>query len=467
VTRPSKAWPARLRPSRSLRLRLVLWIAVLAGTSILAGASASYLAARAELRHQIDESLLLLSQVPPPAPPPEQCVAVPPQVGGRDRLVVRAQVVDADGSVCTVDGGPALPVAAADLAIARSGRGTSLRDVTVAGEPMRLRTVAIGDGHAIQFFRSTREMNQALRRLARFLAAATALTLVLVALLGGLLARRLLRPVETLTRAAERIAATGLEVPIEVTGHDEVGRLSAAFRHMTLALAEARRRQRQLVADAGHELRSPLTSLRTNVELLARSRSQGRPLAAGEELDLCAAVVSQTDELAHLVDELVELAQDHRHDEATGFADVDLGEVVSRALDRVRLRSPQTPFVRTGDGTAIQLRAHPASLERALVNVLDNAVKFSPPDEPVGVDTRAEGGWVTVTVADSGRGVAEEDLPRVFDRFWRAADAQDHAGSGLGLAIVQQTAHLHDGDVEIRRRASGGVAVTIRLPRPA
>ncbi|RZQ63392.1 sensor histidine kinase [Amycolatopsis suaedae] len=286
--------------------------------------------------------------------------------------------------------------------------------------------------------------------------------ILVAAAAGTAVARAGLRPVERLTSATERVARTGDLRPIPVSGDDELARLSHSFNTMLGTVAESQERQRQLVADAGHELRTPLTSLRTNLELLLAAGRAGAPKLSDEDrADIEADIRGQLDELTQLIGDLVELA---RQDEPkTQFERVELIEVVERALDRARRRAGDiefdvdlSPWVLTGDSSA---------LERAVLNLLDNAVKFSPDGSVVRVRMYPLGdGTAVIEVADSGPGIAEEDLPKVFDRFYRSSEARTLPGSGLGLAIVQHAAERHGGAVYAGRAATGGALLTIRLP---
>ena len=270
-------------------------------------------------------------------------------------------------------------------------------------------------------------------------------------------------PVERLTAAAEDVARTGRPEPIEVdsgTADDEISRLAISFNAMLAALAESRGRQNRLVADAGHELRTPLTSLRTNLDLLAQSDSQaeqgGRTLAPAERAVLLADVRAQVEELGLLVGDVVELARE----DAPGYVpeSVELSEIVDRAVERVRRRAPAIGFdVLTQPWW---LQGDPAQLERAVVNLLDNATRWSPEDGTVHV--RLDRG--VLHVADEGPGIPAEDLPHIFERFYRSSAARSKPGSGLGLAIVRQAADRHGGRVTAGEAPGGGALLTLALP---
>jgi two-component system sensor histidine kinase MprB len=284
---------------------------------------------------------------------------------------------------------------------------------------------------------------------------------LLAGLTGWAVATNGLRPVRRLTAAAERVARTDDLTPIAIAGDDELARLTVAFNTMLRSLQASRQRQSQLVADAGHELRTPLTSLRTNLELLTQADATGGWLPPEARADLLADVRAQIDELSALVGDLVELARDEpmaRHPEP-----VDLAEVVEAATARVRRRAPAGTRIEAGVEPWLVI-GEPVLLERAVTNLLDNAVKWGPPDGVI--DVRLQGG--TLTVRDHGPGIDAQDLPHVFDRFYRSVEARTLPGSGLGLAIVRRTAERHGGTAAAGNAPDGGAVLTLSLPgRPS
>jgi two-component system sensor histidine kinase MprB len=260
--------------------------------------------------------------------------------------------------------------------------------------------------------------------------------------------------VTRLTRAAERVATTqDLAASIDVRRRDELGRLASSLNAMLAALDTSREQQRELIRDASHELQTPLTSLRTNVEVLA-----GRPgMPETERRRLLADVSQQVAELTALMDNLVELARDS--DTPTEeTAEIDFDRLATDAIDRARLRAPDVTIELDLEPTRVEGRRH--QLERAVVNVLDNACKWSPPGGQV--DVRLRNG--TITVRDHGPGIDREDLPRVFDSFYRAPAARAMPGSGLGLAIVRRVVDAHGGSVALEPAPGGGTVARIHLP---
>ena len=443
----------------TLRARVALLVAVAAGFAVAVVSLAGYLTMRMELFHQLDSSLR--SRVEAAA----ELQLSPQSILSQDTLLLltaenKVFFVTADGTVFANarDREFARPLGSGpELDVARGASQESSRTLRVDGVDYRVAAVGSGSGQALVLARSMSELEATLEHLRTVLLSVGLAGIVFAGLAGLTVARAGIRPVERLTKATEQIARTGELTPIDLDSDDELGRLARSFNAMLAALEISRTRQRQLVADAGHELRTPLTSLRTNLDLLAQSDAAGeRGLARADRAALLADVRAQIEELSGLVADLVELARDDAP--STGFEDVEFAAVVERAIERVRRRAPQVRFevelaswVVWGDVN---------SLERAVTNLLDNAVKWNPPGGRVQV--RLYGGQLSV--ADEGPGIAEADLPHVFDRFYRSADARGMPGSGLGLAIVRQAAARHAGNVSAGRSQWGGALMVLQLP---
>lgn len=272
------------------------------------------------------------------------------------------------------------------------------------------------------------------------------------AVIALFVARTVLRPVRRLTADAERIAATrDFHLVTDDRRTDELGRLARAFNTMLAALADSIAAQRQLVADASHELRTPLTTARTSLE----SMQLHPEMRASEQRNSIDAAVVELAEMTHLIDELVELA---RGDSQTSPHEAVRLDLVARQAVLVAGRRTDREFHFEHEPTVVS--GTPAELTRAISNLLDNAVKWSAPDDPIEVAVAAG----VCSVRDYGAGIAAEDLPHVFDRFYRAADARTLPGSGLGLAIVRQVAEAHGGTATAEAAPGGGTIIAIRLP---
>jgi two-component system, OmpR family, sensor histidine kinase MprB len=434
----------------TLRSRITLIAASAVAVAVLAASVGVYVATARTLRATVDRSLVELAA-------DETAMAMRPGFRGGPRVGrfgaagATLQVVTSAGTVIAGGTDEQLPVSAATIEAAAGRRSAFFETVTLDGAPVRILTVPVGDGVALQVARSLAEVEEVLDDLQRQLVLAGLLGIGVAAALGTLVSRRAVRPVDELTRLAEEVAATrDLSRRIGWEQPDEIGRLAAAFDRMLAQLEQARHAQEQLVADASHELRTPLTSLRTNVEVLA----QLERLDPDERRRLVDDVVVQIDEFAHLIGSLVELARGEQPAHAVEPIRLDL--LVARVAGRFEradldLRLDLRPTTVEGDATR---------LERAVTNLLDNARKYAAAG-PVEVEVR-EG---TLAIRDHGPGIPAADLPHVFDRFYRAADARGAPGSGLGLAIVRQVVESHGGTAEVANVAGGGARFALRFPR--
>ncbi|MFI5689589.1 ATP-binding protein [Streptomyces sp. NPDC051636] len=368
------------------------------------------------------------------------------------------QVLGARGDI--VDhGSPVLPVTARDrdtAGAAAAGKLVEHKDVRVGEDLFRIATVALGDGRgAVQVAQEFSDTEDLLRALQQRTLALMAAVVVAAGLFGWWLARRITRRLVILTSAAEDVARTrrlGIEVP--VAGYDEVGRLGRAFDRMLGRLAQSEEDQRRLVQDAGHELRTPLTSLRTNISLLRRIDEL--PPATREEL--VADLTQEARELTDLVNELVDLAAGQSDSEPPQR--VDLADLAEDVVGVARRRTGRDIVLRAAGDTTTDGR--PGMLQRAISNLVENAAKFDRDGKAaieVNVTGPARAGMVRVEVLDRGPGIADGDLIRIFDRFYRAADARSLPGSGLGLSIVREVATAHGGAPFAFRREGGGAVI--------
>lgn len=440
----------------SFRGRLALAAAAAVALAVILASAAVYLVVRNQLRGTVDSALEArahdLQRVPLRAfrVGDEAFLEPTPALGGASGYV---QVVSSSGATIRPPGEDVeLPVSDDVLAVTRGEGDGFLSDAHVAGVHVRVVTVPYASAFAIQIARPLTEVDHSLARIRNYLLVIAAVGIALAAALGLAVARAALAPVRRLTGATETVTKTGdLSERIDASGSDELSRLAASFNRMLSALEESTRAQRQLVGDASHELRTPLTSLRTNVEVLA----SGRELPPEERKRLLGDVVEQLDEMTTLVGELSELARGEL--EPGEAEDTRLDLLAADAVERTRRNRPG--IVIETDLEESVVRGVPASIERAIANLLDNAAKWSPPGGRV--EVRVRNG--EVTVRDHGPGIDEADLPYVFDRFYRASSARGMPGSGLGLAIVRQVAESHGGAVTAEAAEGGGTRTSLRL----
>jgi len=440
----------------SFRTRLTLAAAAAVAVAIVVASAVTYALVRNELRSQVDRTLqerAATLRIGFGGPPGAEVLRLPPETFGGATVV--AQVVLGNGRVISApDATAEIPVTSKALQAARGEiKEPFYEDARVSGTHLRVLNLPAGAGSfTLQVGRSLEEVDEVLGTIRRWLLAIALVGIGLAAALGMAVARAVLAPVQRLTRTAEEVSQTrDLSRRIDDSGSDELSRLATTFNTMLGALEESARAQRRLVSDASHELRTPLTSLRTNIEVLAKDEA----MPAGEREQLLRDVTDQLTEMTALIAELVELA---RGDEVPAEPeDMRLDLVTAGAIERTRRNRSGVAF--KADLEKSMIRGVPSTVERAISNLLDNAAKWSPPGGEIEVTVRD----ADVVVRDHGPGIDEDDLPFVFDRFYRAPSARGLPGSGLGLAIVRQVADAHGGTITAERADGGGTVMRLRL----
>ena len=463
-------------PTMTLRKRIGMLAALAAGISVLIVSVATYWMIRMSLTGQVDASLLARAQAVvanAQANPDTLGQTTDVSFGAAD---IRLEFVVADGttaptitlphttSLPNLQRSPSRPNQLTPEEQVAFGQLKSSVRTTNGIDPMdpaRYRVVAVPYSKrfnlALVISQPLTDTQNLVNRIGLLMAALSVAGIAIAAWAGVAVARSGLRPIEDLTAGAEQVARTGELRPVPVRGTDELARLATSFNTMLGALGAMRERERRLIADAGHELRTPLTSMRTNLDLLAQSDAQtdGHHVSAEDRTAIIADVRAQIEELTVLIGDLVELSRETPVEQRV---QIDLAEIVARSVERVQRRAPGVRFA--VDATPWPVVCDPQLLERAVTNLLDNAAKWSPERGTVAVSLH-EG---VLSVADQGPGVAAEDLPHVFDRFYRSKEARSKPGSGLGLSIVAQAAARHGGSVTATRSPSGGAEFLLRLP---
>jgi two-component system sensor histidine kinase MprB len=457
----------------TFRRRIILLAAAAVAVAIALAAVITYVIVRQDLRANLDARLrsstpeLIVTQGPGGVPKRKSLttqvrdgkffsgtvrVQVPtPAFGAASGI---AQATLASGEVILPESGIPLPGSSAVRQVATGKRAAILSDQFVDGVHLRVLTRRGAIGEVMQIAQPLTDVDNTLGQLRWLLGAVMLGGVALAGGLGFAVSRAATRPLARLTGAAERVTATGdLHHRIPEGTDDEPGRLAAAFNAMLAALEGSRDAQRQLVADASHELRTPLTSIRANIELLERAPNLPPP----ERAAMLASARGQLEDLTVLVGDLVDLARPGERP-VEPPEDLRLDELVADAVERARRHAPATTFELTAEPCVV--RARRGRLARAVGNLLDNAVKWSPPG--AAVEVRVHDG--EVTVRDHGPGIAKTDLPHVFDRFYRAPSARGLPGSGLGLAIVKHVADAHRGTVSAETAPGGGTLLRLALP---
>jgi two-component system sensor histidine kinase MprB len=459
----------------TLRTRMGAVAGLAVAGVLVAVAIAVYVADRSELRGQIDRSLADVARPfetnrgrgdegpggepsgdegAPGRPTGERPRGAPPApFGGASGYV---QFIQPGGQVLRpADETGALPVGRRELSVARTGHGRFFSDATVAGVHLRVLTTTDADGGAVQVARPLTEVDHLLHRLRFILLAIGLAGIALAAGVGALVARAALSPVARFTRRTEALTADpDPSHRLTVKGRDELARLAQSFNATLDALERSVAAQRNLVADASHELRTPIASLRANIQMLRDAER----LPEGEREELRADIIEELDALTALVGDVVELARGSKRRVADD--DVALDKIVESALARARRRSPNVRFHTRIEPALV--RGSPAQIDRAVVNLLDNAVKWSPAGGEIDV-TLSEG---VLSVRDRGPGFDANDLPHVFDRFYRADRARSLPGSGLGLAIVRNIADAHGGYARASNDPEGGARLDVSFGAP-
>ena len=446
---------------RSLATRVTALATLAVGLVVAIVAAVTYLTVRNQLQGSLDSTLLQRAHTAANVYLLEAETGSVIPSWALDAGDVRLATLTAAGTVYVPDSeARAFPkVGGAELAVAIGSSSYSLRTASLNGDTYRVAAVPIMPGHALVVAQSLAGQDRILDRVGLVMLLVGIGGVIAAGVAGWAVATGGLRPVRRLTADVERIARTEDLTPLPVDGEDEIARLARSFNDVLVALSASRDRQRQLVADAGHELRTPLTSMRTNIDLLAQADDHLEP---AQRAELLGDVRAQMEELTTLIGDLVELARDEPLRPV--FEPLDLTEVLARAVERVRRRGPSLTW--EVDAQPWFVLGEASALERAITNLLDNAAKWSPAEGTVRV-TLQQG---VLTVDDEGPGIAEADLPHIFDRFYRSTESRGMPGSGLGLSIVRQTADRHSGTIVAGASPQGGARLTLTVPgsaRPA
>jgi two-component system sensor histidine kinase MprB len=367
------------------------------------------------------------------------------------------QIVHPDGSAFVPSGeAKKLPIDSRVVQIARQAHGSFFTDTTIDGVHLEVLTVGDPyDGWAVQVALPLTGVDSVLRGLLLPYGALIAVGVVAALLLGMAISRSALAPIERFLRRTEDVSSE-LDRPqrLEETGPIELRRLAVSFNRTLNALERSIQAQRHLVADASHELRTPIAALRSNIQIFLESEA----LPEADRAGLRDAILSELDALTQIVADVVELA---RGSAPSDHAEpLELHALVHEAVVRARRRAPGLDFREELEPTMIS--GAPDRVGRAVENVIDNARKWSPGGGVV--EVRLRDGMLTVR--DHGPGFAERDLPHVFDRFYRAGAARRMPGSGLGLAIVAQAAEAHGGRAQAMNAVGGGGLVSVSFGEP-
>jgi two-component system sensor histidine kinase MprB len=448
----------RFGATPSFRLRLVLLSTGAVSVAIVAAALIVYAIVHRELDRRVNDSLH--QEV-------RRAAGVRFWVGGSSPAFGRVprpafggagaylQLVSASGQTFRSEfDSPQLPVNSRVRQAASAVGGEFFFDTWVRGVHLRILSAPVGDGWALEAAQPLTDRDKELSSMRFWLIAVSMSGVAVASLLGLGVARAALAPVRRLTAATDYVSKTqDLGSRIDVRGTDELSHLASSFNIMLEALERSASSQRRLVADASHELKTPLTSLRTNIEVLLLG---GDALDPAERTQLLNDVVQQIEEMSALISELVDLARGDA--ELEEMRELRFDQLVENAVERAQRRRPSNGINSRLEETSVF--GADGSLQRAVLNLLDNAAKWSPPG--AAIDVQLKDG--ELTVRDHGPGIAPDDLPHIFERFYRSVDSRSLPGSGLGLAIVKQVVDQHNGTISAENGEDGGTVMRLRLP---
>ena len=456
-----------------IRLRLTLWYVLLLAIILAAFAAVVYLLLRHSLYQNLDESVqsragALVNVVQLDDAEASLTIRAGSVTSGQRERFIR--LFDAAGDVRFVEtsGEHQIPVDRWAVSAALAGRPTTRSTryiddddrIRVAVVPVVRQGAVVG---ALEVGEPEEDVVETLSSLLLVMGIAYPVALALAGFGGMFLAGRALSPIDSITTAARDITAEDLSGRLELRlPDDEVGRLARTFDEMIARLDDAFRRQRQFAADASHELRTPLTVIKGQIDVsLQRDREpeayQGVLRAVNEEVD----------RLIRLAGSLLTLTRADGGQIPLAFEAVDVGDLVAGVVEQLRpAAADQGVDLRLDTGPPVTMEADQDLLIQLMLNVLDNAIKYSPNGGLVNAGWGTNGQRVELRVRDTGPGIAAEDIPYVFDRFYRADKARSRAagGVGLGLAISRWIAEAHGGSIHVVSTLGEGSTFTVSLP---
>jgi two-component system OmpR family sensor kinase len=456
----------------SLRLRLTLLTGMLTGSIVLLSALVFYLVLQASLLNEIDTNLqgraaLVAHALAAPGDPLHGTDLAPvAPLEEFDTPGIYVELLAPSGDVQAsspnlVSG--RLPADPQLIAAAQAGR-TETRTITAGGdEQLRLMATPAQPDGVLIVAESLEPLQRTLTQARTLLAAGGLLAFVLAFGGAALLTGRALAPVNRLTRAASLIAATGnyhQRVP-SPSHNDEVGQLATTINELIATVERTLRQQRQFLADTSHELRSPLTTVLANLNLLRRNLDQQeRDLSVGE-------ATAEAQRMRRLVNDLLLLAQADAA-QVIAQAPVRLDMLIAETVATLKRQAAQH-ILQIQIEAAVTVIGDQERLTQLLRNLLENAAQHTAPGTTVTAWLRSSDGMARLTVADTGPGIAAEHLPHIWDRFYRVDKARSRVlgGTGLGLAIVKYIAEAHGGSVSVVSELGQGTTFTILLPLAA
>lgn len=481
----------------TIRLRLTLWYTALLGATLILFSVAVYSAVSASLRLQLEQNAG--GQARDIANIVTQQLQMDLVIVGRNPEAIfpavdlfassaGVQIVSPEGNIIVRSanlGNLALPYSDATLARVLAGEDdvayTTLHD---SGTTFLIYSVPlVSTDHimgAIQVIQPVTSVITALSQVSRYLMLGTAVSLVMAAIFGAFLARRALAPIDTIASTADTITRTrDLGKRIQIADNaSEVGRLGATFNAMLDRIQRLFMTQERLIGDVSHELRTPLTTIQGNVELLQRMASA--PIADGgarihEYAQLLSETLTEvqveTERMSTMVADLLLLAQADSGELKLQFAPVEVDTLLLEVYRQARrlaehYKGPQGLEIRLGSEDQALVMGDHDKLRQVILNLVENAIKYTPVGGVVTLGLSHDNGWVKVAVQDTGIGISPEQQAMIFDRFYRTdkARSREFGGSGLGLSIAQSIAQAHQGRITVDSTPGEGSTFTLWLP---
>ena len=462
-----------MRITGSIRVRLTLWYVLLLAIILAALGAGVYLTLRQALYDNLDESLrsqasVLLSAIQYDGERPSLATSESPGVPTDEeeqfaRIFSASKELTFDSSMAVGD----VPINQDALDRALAGKATTRRaKIEEDDDSVRILTSPVirgGQIVGVLEVGAEEEVEDVLATLLLIMGVAYPITLVVAVLGGVFLAGRALSPVGKITTLARRITEENLGQRLDLgLPDDEMGRLARTFDEMIGRLDEAFRRQRQFTADASHELRTPLTIMKGQIDVVLQKQR-----GPEDYRQVLRAVNDEVDRLIRLAGNLLTLTRADAGEIPLAVESLGVAEVVSGAVEHVRSAALQKGLdLRLVPGNGATMRADEDLFLQLLLNILDNAIKYTPADGQVTVGWSVSGGRVELWVRDTGTGIPEEHVPHIFDRFYRVdkARSRSEGGVGLGLAISRWIAEAHGGSLRVESVPGEGSTFTVLMP---
>jgi heavy metal sensor kinase len=369
---------------------------------------------------------------------------------------------------------PGISIQLSDKFISQAIAGTGLFTTiqTAQGEGLRLLAIPVNLGPSgpppslppalLVIGRSTRQIDEALHGLVRILVIAVPLALAVAAGGGIFLARRALKPVDEIGQTAQEIEENDLSRRIIVNTKDELGRLAATLNQMIARLEKAFQRQKQFTSDASHELRTPLSVIEAESTLALQKERPSSDYRQSLET-----ISQETKQMSSLIDQLLTLARADAGKEQWNFTEINLGKLITNlSMDVEVLCQEKGLSFQLGQMQDLVVKGDEARLRELFMNLLDNAIRYTPAPGTVFVSLRREGQMAVIAITDTGVGIPAEDIPFIFERFYRVdkSRSRTEGGTGLGLAICRHIAEAHSGKIEVESQVGAGSTFSVWLP---